>query len=146
MENGRIEAIWLKRFKRGPMDAVQQAEMVKGRGLVGNANQGGRRQITIIEAEVWEQVIAELETSLDPAARRANIMVRGIELAHSRKKILQLGECRVRIFNETKPCERMDEVVSGLNQALYDNWRGGAFGEVIQGGMVRVGELATWED
>lgn len=145
MANGHIEAIWIKRFKGGPMDAVQQAEMVKRRGLVGNANQGGRRQITIIDAAVWEQVMAELGTRIDPSARRANIMVRGIDLAHSRKKILQLGECRVKIFNETKPCERMDEVVPGLNQALYDNWRGGAFGEVIQGGTVCVGEAAQWE-
>jgi len=120
METGRIEAIWIKRFKQGPMDAVQQAEMVKGRGLVGNANQGGRRQITIIDAAVWEQVMAELDIRIDPSARRANIMVRGIELADSRKQILQLGECRVKIFNRG---ER----------------------EVIQGGTVRVGEVAHWE-
>ena len=145
MKNGRIEAIWIKRFKRGPMDAVTEAEMVNRRGLVGNADQGGRRQVTIIDAAVWEQVMKQLNANLDPSLRRANLMVRGIDLAQSRKKILQLGACRVRIFKETKPCERMDEALLGLQKALYYDWRGGAFGEVMTGGIVRVGDVARWE-
>ncbi|MGK7896228.1 MAG: hypothetical protein AB4372_22090, partial [Xenococcus sp. (in: cyanobacteria)] len=60
MENGQIEAIWIKRCKRGPMDAVAQAEMIAGKGLVGNANQGGRRQVSIIDAAVWERIMDEL--------------------------------------------------------------------------------------
>jgi MOSC domain-containing protein YiiM len=146
MSNGKIEAIWIKRFKRGPMDAVAQAEMRRGKGLVDNADQGGRRQVTIIEAEVWEEVMAELNAEIDPCARRANIMVRGVDLAHSRQRILQLGECRIKIFNETKPCERMDEVLAGLQNSLYPNWRGGASGQVITGGMIRLGEIARWEN
>ena len=144
MAYSRIEAIWLKRAKRGPMDAVKQAEMVIGRGLVGNANQRGRRQVTLLDATVWEKVMCELGASLDPSVRRANILVRGIDLAHSRKRVLRLGDCRVRIFNETKPCERMDEVLPGLKAALYPNWRGGAFGEVIEGGWVQIGDVAEW--
>ncbi len=146
MENGRVEAIWIKRAKRGPMDAVEQAEMIAGRGLVGNANQGGRRQVTIIDAAVWERVMEELGAKVDPSARRANIMVRGLNLENTRKRVLLLGECRVKIFTETKPCERMDEVLPGLKAALYKNWGGGASGQVISGGTVRVGAVARWEN
>ncbi|HHP7229748.1 MAG TPA: MOSC domain-containing protein [Xenococcaceae cyanobacterium] len=146
MEQGRVEAIWLKRAKRGPMDAVERAEMIPGRGLVGNANQGGRRQVTILDAAVWERVMQELGAAINPSARRANILVRGVNLVRSRGRVLQLGECRVRIFYETKPCERMDEVLPGLKSALYDNWGGGAFGQVIEGGIVQVGAIARWED
>ena len=146
MENGQIEAIWIKRAKRGPMDAVAQAEMIAGKGLVGNANQGGRRQVSIIDAAVWERIMAEFGATIDPSARRANIMVRGLELANTRKRILLLDECRVRIFTETKPCERMDEVLPGLKVALYQNWAGGASGQVITGGTVRVGAVARWEN
>ena len=137
MENGRVEAIWIKRAKRGPMDAVEQAEMIAGRGLVGNANQGGRRQVTIIDAAVWERVMEELGAKVDPSARRANIMVRGLNLENTRKRVLLLGECRVKIFTETKPCERMDEVLPGLCAALYKNWGGGASGQVIKLVVVR---------
>ncbi|ELS05407.1 hypothetical protein Xen7305DRAFT_00051510 [Xenococcus sp. PCC 7305] len=146
MEKGQIEAIWIKRAKRGPMDQVECAEMIAGKGLVGNANQGGRRQITIIDAAVWERIMTELGATIDPSKRRANIMVRGLELANTRKRILRLGECRVRIFTETKPCERMDEVLPGLKAALYKNWGGGACGQVIDGGMVQVGAVARWEN
>ena len=146
METGKVEAIWIKRGKRAPMDGVETAEMVAGKGLVGNANQGGRRQVTIIDAEVWERVMEELGATIDPSARRANIMVRGLDLKNSRKQVLLLGECRVKIFTETKPCERMDEVLPGLKAALYKNWGGGAAGQVITGGTVRVGAVARWEN
>lgn len=145
-EGGRVEAIWIKRAKRGVMDAVERAQMVEGRGLMGNANIGGRRQVTIIDADVWERVMRELGAEIDPSARRANIMLRGVDLAGSRGRILRLGDCRVRIFNETKPCERMDEALPGLKAALNKDWGGGAFGEVIAGGEVSVGDMAVWED
>ena len=146
MENGLVEAIWIKRGKRAPMDKVEQAEMIAGKGLIGNANQGGRRQISIIDAEVWERVMQELGATIDPSARRANIMVRGLNLENTRKRILLLDECKVKIFTETKPCERMDEVLPGLKAALYKNWGGGASGQVITGGTVRVGAVARWEN
>lgn len=152
---GEIEAIWIKRFKGGPMDAVSEAEMIPRKGLVGNADQGGRRQVTIIDAEAWDWVMQELEVKIHPAQRRANIMVRGVNLANSRKRILRLGECRVRIFFEAKPCERMDEVYFGLKDALNKQWRGGVCAEVITGGRVQVKDHAfsqwnqyqvRWED
>ena len=55
--SGTLEAIWIKRMKRGPMDSVEMATLEKGVGLMGNANQGGRRQVTIIEREVWERLM-----------------------------------------------------------------------------------------
>lgn len=39
---GKLEALWLKRFKAGPMDAHARATLVAGRGLAGNMNQGGK--------------------------------------------------------------------------------------------------------
>ena len=45
---GRLEAIWLKRMRRGPMDAVEWARLTAYRGLVGNTDQDGRRQVTLM--------------------------------------------------------------------------------------------------
>ncbi|MGB2926486.1 MAG: MOSC domain-containing protein [Limnothrix sp.] len=143
---GIIEAIWIKRGKRAPMDAVTEAEFIQNKGLKNNANQGGWRQVTLLDASVWERVMQELDADLDPSVRRANILVRGLDLVKSRGKILRLGDGKLKILNETKPCEQMDEALLGLQNALYDNWGGGAFGRVIEGGKVWVGAEAKWID
>ena len=143
---GRLEAIWLKRAHRGPMDVVTEATLETGCGLVGNANQGGRRQVTLIERERWDANVALLGATLDPAARRANLMVTGLSLANSRGRLLRIGTSCIRIFGETKPCERMEEALPGLRRALYDNWGGGAFGEVVEGGLIAIGDAVAWED
>jgi len=144
--NGQLQAIWIKRVRRGPMDAVGSAVLIAGRGIEGNANQGGKRQVTIIEQEVWETLMRELGGSLPGSARRANLMVSGVPLAASRGRTLQVGACRIRIYGETKPCERMEEALPGLKAAMYDDWRGGAFGEVLNDATVRLGDPVGWMD
>lgn len=146
MNEGRIEAIWVKRMKRGPMDPVSLARLVAGRGIAGNANQGGRRQVTIIERELWERAIAEIGSDAAPTTRRANLMVSGLPLAGTRGKTLEIGDCRIRIYGETKPCWQMEEAVPGLQEALQPEWRAGAFGEVLVGGEIRVGDAIRFAD
>ena len=128
------------------MDAAGEAELVAGRGIVGTATQGGRRQVTIIEQEIWEDIMGRLGADLSPSARRANLMVSNLPLAESRGRVLRIGACRIRIFGETKPCNIMDEALDGLRDALRPNWGGGAFGEVIEGGAIAVGDAVAWAD
>ncbi len=143
--SGRLEAIWIKRRTRGPMEAVARAALRAGRGLVGNANQGGRRQVTILERERWEGATAETGGALPPAARRANVFVSGISLRRSGERLLRIGRCRIRIAGETKPCGRMDEARGGLRDALSRDWAGGAFGEALDDGEIAVGDPVFWD-
>ena len=142
----RLEAIWIKRAHRGLMDAVPSAELRAGRGLVGSADQGRRRQVTIIEREEWERLMAELSASVSPAARRANLMVSGVRLAETRGRVLRIGRCRLRIAGETKPCERMDEALPGLRAAMHPDWGGGAFAEALDDGVISAGDAVSWDD
>ena len=145
-ERGQVQALWIKRAKLGPMDPADRVEMVEEKGIVGNANQGGYRQVTIIQEEVFQALKTEVGDGVEPAMRRANVMVSGIDLEASRGKILNLGGCRIHIRGETLPCERMDEAHPGLRNALKPEWRGGCFGRVVAGGEVAVGDEAWLEE
>ncbi len=143
---GEVIAIWLKRFKGGPMDLVQEAEAIAGHGLVGNANQGGPRQVTLIDEARWREAQEEVGVAVDPSARRANVMLRGIDLENTFDRLLNVGGCTIRIVNLTRPCEQMEAAQAGLREALGRRWRGGAFGEVVEGGTLRAGDPASWAE
>jgi len=143
---GHLEAIWIKRAKQGPMDPREQVTALAHRGLEGNANQGGHRQVTIIEEEKWREVSAELGREVDPTTRRANLLVSGTSLVDCRNRILAIGNCRIHMLGETRPCRLMEESVEGLQQALDPDWRGGAYGRVLTDGDIAVGDVVRWED
>ena len=57
------------------MDAVPSAKLVAGQGIAGNADQGGKRQVTIIEQEVWEELMNQVGAH--------NLQVRGGQISWS---------------------------------------------------------------
>ncbi|MCH1572303.1 MAG: MOSC domain-containing protein [Longimicrobiales bacterium] len=143
--NGKVEALWIKRAHRSVMDPAEHVTLVEGKGIDTDANFGrSKRQVSVIEKEVLDRIIAELP-DVEPHMRRANVMVSGIRLENTRGHILTLGETKIRLCGETRPCERMDAQVQGFTAALDPNWNGGAFGVVLTDGHVRVGDEASIE-
>ena len=136
----KLEQIWIKRMHRGPMDPADRARVVAGKGIVGNANQGGKRQVTIVSNKHWSDVTAPLGATPDPRLRRANLLVSDIDFADARGKILKIGKVRVRIYGETRPCEQMEAAAPGLRDAMSVPWGGGAHGEVLDDGEIAVGD------
>lgn len=143
---GRVEALWRKRARRGPMDPADRIRLVEDRGIEDDASFGrSKRQMTVIEKEVFERIAAELP-DVRPYMRRANVMVSSVRLKESRGRVLRLGDVRIRIWGETRPCERMDAQVPGLTAALDPDWNGGVFGLVLDDGEVGVGDEAWLEE
>ena len=143
--SGVLDRIFIKRMHRGPMDSRPRATLIAGRGIEGNADQRGRRQVTLIARERWDELMAGLDLSLDPASRRANLVVTGIDFEGSSGKVLRIGACRVRLIGETRPCERMDEAATGLRAKMRERWGGGAYGEVLDDGEIAVGDEVRWD-
>lgn len=142
---GRLEGIWLKRSHRGPMDAHASVRLVAGEGIAGGVDRSRRRQVTIISREVWDELMASLGADVDPSARRANLLVSGVLLAHTRGRVLRIGAGRLLIGGELTPCERMDEVRPGLRELMRSDWGGGVFAQVLDDAAISVGDPVSWE-
>jgi len=141
---GRLERIWLKRARRGPMDPVDAATLIEGAGVRDSANVGSHRPVTIMSLERWLEMMSELGVDVDPSARRAELLVSGVDLELSRGRLLSIGECVLRICGETRPCERMEEACRGLREAMSSRWGGGAWAEILRGGEITVGDPVSW--
>ena len=126
------------------MDACLTAMLEPGRGLAGNADRGGRRQVTLLSEARWTELMREIGASLGPEARRANLIISAIDFDNSRGRILRVGSCTLRIGGETRPCEQMDDAQQGLRDALRPEWRAGAYGEIVEGGVIRIGDTTEW--
>ena len=142
---GRLDAIWIKRAHRGTMDEVREATAIAGQGLAGNVDRSRRRQVTIIEREVWDALMKALDADVSPTSRRANLMVSGVSLVETRGRTPRIGGVRLAIGGETTPCERMDEALPGLRAALRPNWGGGVFAQVLDDGIITVGDAVVLE-
>lgn len=139
-----LVGIFIKRAHNGPMDFTSSA-VLDDKGLVGNANRGGFRPVTLVSKERWDELMKEVGASLGPQARRANLVVSGIALENSRGKTLRIGTCRLRIGGETRPCDLMEETAAGLQKAMEARWGGGVYATVIDAGPIAIGDEVMWD-
>lgn len=142
---GSLIAIWAKGARGEPMMSRSEGELIAGEGLRDSAPARGKRQVTVLSREAWERAADEAgQPNADPALRRANLLVTGIDFRQTIGRTLAVGETRILIHGETKPCERMDGAALRMREALAPDWRGGAFGEVLSGGEIRIGDPVAW--
>lgn len=145
--SGNLLAIWAKGARGEPMMPRSEGELIAGEGLRGSAPAKGKRQVTVLAREAWERAVAEAgQVGMDPALRRANLLVTGVDFRETIGQTLLVGETRILIHGETKPCERMDAAALRLRETLSPDWRAGAFGEVLSGGKIRLGDPVAWAE
>lgn len=143
--NGTLLAIWAKSARGKPMIPRTEGKLDAGEGLRDSAPAHGKRQVTVLSLEAWKRAAAEAGTpDADPAMRRANLLVSGVELSETTGRTLTVGGTRILIHGETKPCQRVAGAGARLLETLSPEWRAGAFGEVVEGGPIRVGDPVGW--
>ena len=160
---GRLDAIWLRPARGAPMLAASRAEAVAGQGLAGDRAArarpagtppaaGGRRQVTLIQAEHLP-VIAALAGlpagAVGAGLLRRNLLVSGLNLLAARSLfkdaplLLQLGDDAARsvLLEITGPCEPCSQMAAALGPGGYNAMRGhgGVTARVLRGGWLTVG-------
>ena len=126
---------------RHPTVEVADAECVAGRGLRGDrfcdGPSGGKGQLTLFSAEVFNQLRCELDLPFaSPGALRRNVIVRGADLNALIGVEFALQGVLLRGVEECRPCSWMDQALApGAEQWLRG--RGGLRCQVLTGGWLR---------
>ena len=139
---GRVEWIGLRPARAVSMEAVDAAEAVTGKGLVGDRYVGasGKRGITLVQAEHLP-VIAALagHPSIAAATLRRNLVVAGIPLVALKDRRFRVGEVLLEGTGPCDPCSRMEDA---LGAGGYNAMRGhgGICARIVEGGVIRPGD------
>lgn len=142
----RLLAIYLRPAARLPVRSVPSATAIANVGLDGDHTTSGKRQVTLLAIEAWRTACEELGKQIDPAVRRANLVVEGLDLAGSIGRSIRVGSIVLDIHGETRPCELLDDDGNvGLCAALRADRRAGVFGTVREGGELHVGAACSFE-
>jgi len=129
------------------MDELESATISLETG-VNNDFRGkpGKRQVSILSRERWEEALQATNTDLHWTTRRANLLVEGIEFADLLGKQLRVGEVLLQVTKECRPCARMDEAHQGLRAAMKPRMRGGVLCAVLEPGQIRKGDAVQLVD
>jgi MOSC domain-containing protein YiiM len=141
---GTLLAIALRERAGAPMREVAVASLEVGGGLNGDGGRSRRRGVTLLAQDAWTHACRELHVDLHWTSRRANLLVAGLDLQAMMGHGIEIGRTRVFLHGETKPCGLMDKAFEGLRQALKNSFRGGAHGEIIQGGTISIGDRVAF--
>ena len=150
---GRVIGIFIAPSAGAPMQGVSKVDAIAGAGLkgdryssgAGSYNQGaqGRRQVTLINGQFFENGVYELEES------RRNIITIGVELMWLIGREFRIGEAQMRGVKYCAPCRRPDVLADAampagvlkirmpFQEIFFD--RGGLVAEVIKSGEIWVG-------
>lgn len=143
-QRGRVRWIGLRPARDEAMRAVDEAEAVVGRGLVGDRYRGrgarGKRQVSLIQAEHLPVVAGFLERdAIEPALLRRNLVLEGINLKALQRLRFRVGEVVLEGSGPCAPCSKMDRRLGEGGYAALQGM-GGIIARVVEAGTIRRGD------
>lgn len=142
---GRVTWIGVRPARKAPLVALDRAEITRETGLVGDhysGRPGGKRQVTLIQAEDLAAIAGYLGRDVTPGDLRRNLVVAGINLRALKDRRFQVGEAVLEATDDCHSCSRMETL---LGPGGYNAVRGhgGITARVVNGGLVRMGDAVT---
>jgi MOSC domain-containing protein YiiM len=138
---GEVIGIARHSESRAPIEELTSARITLERGVEGDCHgEPGLSQVTVVGEEGWRAATAELDADLAWTLRRANLLIRGIDLFNRTGMRLLLGDVVLEITGENDPCWLMDKQYRGLRKALTPDWRAGVACRVVNGGTLQIGD------
>ncbi|MCX7032813.1 MAG: MOSC domain-containing protein [Arenimonas sp.] len=139
---GQVQWIGLRPARDVPMVEVRQAQVIAGKGLVGDryGSGSGKRGITLIQAEHLPAIAALGGLAEVPAALlRRNVVVSGIPLVALKGRRFRIGQA---VFEGTQPCDPCSRMEAALGPGGYNAMRGhgGLCARVLSDGVIAVGD------
>jgi MOSC domain-containing protein YiiM len=143
------EHVYVGRFNQPPgqtaMTEVPQAQLVAGRGIVGDRYfarpSGHKGQVTFFAEETWMKLRAETNrTDLGPGVFRRNVILRDIELPSLIGVEFEVQGVRFCGIEHCKPCVWMDTAFSAGTLNRLAAWEaGGLRAAVLSDGWLKAG-------
>ena len=152
MSQGTIRAIYLAPAAAALPVSVAEARVVLGRGLEGDRYffgagsfsrwPGEGRAVTLIEEEAVDAIRREHGFDLGNGVHRRNIVTAGIVLADLIGKRFRIGDVLLRGARAAAPCRHLERLTApGVFDAMTG--RGGLRADVVEGGLIRMGDEVT---
>jgi MOSC domain-containing protein YiiM len=156
-QSGRVEAIALAARATGPVVLVTEAQAAAGRGLVGDRYEagagtftpvrgGGRGyDLTLIEAEVLDQLGLPDGRQLEYGEARRNLITRGVDLNSLVGRRFRVGNVECLGQRLCEPCAHLERLTTkGVLRGLIH--RGGLRADILTDGHISVGDAIQVED
>lgn len=144
-QRGRVEWIGVRDKRRVPPATAAVVEAIAGQGLAGDHTRGGKRQVTLVQAEHLVAVAGLLgRAAIDPAVLRRNLVVSGINLIALKDRRFRIGGVLLEGTGPCHPCSRMEEALGpgGFNAM---RGHGGITARVIESGRIAAGDAVVAE-
>lgn len=142
---GQVTWIGVRPARKAPLLSLDGVEITREAGLEGDhysGRPGGKRQVTLIQAEDLTAIAGYLGREVTPGDLRRNLVVAGINLRALKDRRFQIGSAVLEATDDCHPCSRMETI---LGPGGYNAVRGhgGITARVITGGQVRVGDAVS---
>jgi len=146
---GVLDHIHITPAKSQPMQPLQSATLVEGRGIDGDRYfletgtysgiPGPDRQITLIESEMLERVAQDCGEEIHVDDHRRNLTVTGVPLQHLVGLRFAVGDVVLEGVRINQPCKYLNLMLKrDVYMPLWN--RSGLNCKVITGGQIHIGD------